>query len=935
MSSIVHRFRWLLTLALSLWQAMAMLAGTCDVGQLTRETGLSGLSANKIMFDKMGMVWIATSKGVDCFNGVEAELIPILEGNWTRDRQPSIFDICQSSVDQSIYCSTSTSVYRLGLDDNYFTLIAKGIKNGHLLCDGHQLYISDPKGLHIYRKGRLKEVEFSGDRNIHCMTLSPDGTVWMLTSDALCQYLPKEQRVERHDLRYVFPAGCNFNAMAIIRNKFYVGTTNYGLFLYDRFTGKAKAVKGVGKVITSITADRKGNVSVSTDGSGAYLIDGNSCKIVDHFYANQEDPFHLSTNAIYHYLRDDKGNNWFAQFHHGLIYSYYQWPLFHSYVYKNFDTSGMDVRSFFIDGKRRLIGTSAGLYIVDEQHGTLRLFNPSLFGGAHIFTGIVRYGNNYYVGTYDGGIYVINAETFALAPATAIMSVTGNAPVTTMATNGHRLWIGTMEGVVMMDDPDHFMWMNSLNSGLVRGSIVSIAFDAMGNTLLSSSAGLSIFNEGNRFVASNYFPKGFSQREQRLKLTVARDGNLYMANNNGIFYFSPHTKKFVSLSLPSGIASETCSALYADDYGFLWLVTEEGLFRLNKNCTQVQHFGYGEGLNSSLILSNGVKAIGDTLWVATSDGLMWMKHSDLVSWERQKRFHITLYDVRRNGQPLVGAQLRNINKIGAFTLRWNFISETFQAKALLNDFSKPEGRIYEYKIDDASWHLLRHGEEMSIDELFLGSHDFHVRLAGVPGTETTFTVHVVPSVAFIIEMVLLVLAIVLFFAWHNYHKSTKIMKHERDQIEDALIEMEHKEALLTEQQETAEETGEKYQQVKLTNEECADIVTRMRHYLETERAYTNPDLKRADISRALNAPVAKLSYVFTMYLKENYYEFVNHYRLEAFKQLISEGAYKQFTLTALSEQCGFKKTSFFTTFRKVEGMTPTEYLKRKNIKIGL
>lgn len=161
------------------------------------------------------------------------------------------------------------------------------------------------------------------------------------------------------------------------------------------------------------------------------------------------------------------------------------------------------------------------------------------------------------------------------------------------------------------------------------------------------------------------------------------------------------------------------------------------------------------------------------------------------------------------------------------------------------------------------------------------------------------------------------------------------MKHERDQIEDALIEMEHKEALLTEQQETAEETGGKYQQVKLTNEECADIVTRMRHYLEMERAYTNPDLKRADISRALNVPVAKLSYVFTMYLKENYYEFVNHYRLEAFKQLIAEGAYKQFTLTALSEQCGFKKTSFFTTFRKVEGMTPTEYLKRKNIKIGL
>lgn len=143
--------------------------------------------------------------------------------------------------------------------------------------------------------------------------------------------------------------------------------------------------------------------------------------------------------------------------------------------------------------------------------------------------------------------------------------------------------------------------------------------------------------------------------------------------------------------------------------------------------------------------------------------------------------------------------------------------------------------------------------------------------------------------------------------------------------------------LLAEQQEEAEEGsgGNKYQQVKMTDEECADIVRRMRHYLETEQAYVNSDLKRADLARVLHVPVAKLSYVFSMHLNENYYEFVNRYRLERFKQLIAEGAYKRFTLTALSEQCGFRKSSFFSTFRKVEGMTPTEYLKKQNIKIDI
>ena len=34
-----------------------------------------------------------------------------------------------------------------------------------------------------------------------------------------------------------------------------------------------------------------------------------------------------------------------------------------------------------------------------------------------------------------------------------------------------------------------------------------------------------------------------------------------------------------------------------------------------------------------------------------------------------------------------------------------------------------------------------------------------------------------------------------------------------------------------------------------------------------------------------------------------------------------------------AEKCGFKKSSFFSTFRRVEGMTPMEYLKKRNVKL--
>ena len=102
---------------------------------------------------------------------------------------------------------------------------------------------------------------------------------------------------------------------------------------------------------------------------------------------------------------------------------------------------------------------------------------------------------------------------------------------------------------------------------------------------------------------------------------------------------------------------------------------------------------------------------------------------------------------------------------------------------------------------------------------------------------------------------------------------------------------------------------------------------KMKDYIEKNRIYTDPDLKMSDLADHLGISSSKLSQVFNLYLKENWYDFINRYRLAEFKRLIAEGKDKQYTLLALSAKCGFKKSSFFTTFRKVEGMTPTEYLK--------
>ena len=209
----------------------------------------------------------------------------------------------------------------------------------------------------------------------------------------------------------------------------------------------------------------------------------------------------------------------------------------------------------------------------------------------------------------------------------------------------------------------------------------------------------------------------------------------------------------------------------------------------------------------------------------------------------------------------------------------------------------------------------------------LGDNRLEVRLASAEGTAVVYTITVLPSVWAVFEMILLVIALILLWLWWRYRKNTNVLLSERNEIEDVLVAMEEK----MQQEELRDEP--KYERVKIDEKECADIVRRMKEYIERERIYTNQDLKMKNLADVLHLSAPKLSQVFNLYLNENYYEFINRYRLQEFKRLIAAGEYKRYTITALSEQCGFKKSNFFATFRKMEGMTPAEYLKKKGVNL--
>ena len=97
--------------------------------------------------------------------------------------------------------------------------------------------------------------------------------------------------------------------------------------------------------------------------------------------------------------------------------------------------------------------------------------------------------------------------------------------------------------------------------------------------------------------------------------------------------------------------------------------------------------------------------------------------------------------------------------------------------------------------------------------------------------------------------------------------------------------------------------------------------------MEINKAYLNPDINLSDMAIQVNMSRTKLSEVINSGFNKNFNDFVNTYRVEAFKSMLKENKHKQLSLLGIAMDCGFNsKATFNRVFRKLTNTSPSEYL---------
>lgn len=90
--------------------------------------------------------------------------------------------------------------------------------------------------------------------------------------------------------------------------------------------------------------------------------------------------------------------------------------------------------------------------------------------------------------------------------------------------------------------------------------------------------------------------------------------------------------------------------------------------------------------------------------------------------------------------------------------------------------------------------------------------------------------------------------------------------------------------------------------------------------------YLQPDFNLAHLSVHTQIPVHHLSYYFREVKKQHFNDYRNQWRIDHAKNLIRKGRANEFTLETIGLQSGFSsRNTFLTTFKKVEGITPSTF----------
>lgn len=126
----------------------------------------------------------------------------------------------------------------------------------------------------------------------------------------------------------------------------------------------------------------------------------------------------------------------------------------------------------------------------------------------------------------------------------------------------------------------------------------------------------------------------------------------------------------------------------------------------------------------------------------------------------------------------------------------------------------------------------------------------------------------------------------------------------------------------------AQRSSVKYANSPLEEAEAVKLATRIEALMREEALHRNPLLTLKDLSQRARAPEHRVSQVLNAQIGENFFDFINRWRVDEAMRLLTADTRK--TILEVAFEVGFNaRSTFYKAFEKNVGMTPSEYRRQQ------
>lgn len=582
--------------------------------RLTIDDGLSQMTTECLFQDSYGYMWIGTRDGLNKYNGHDFEIYKYKEGKKNSISGNSITDI-KEDKNGDMWIGTTTGLNKIDRKTNEITQYLPN-KNGCNISnyrireiligeDGNVLVATDD-GLNKYDKDNDNFIRIYNSNNeeksltnqmVNTIVEDENGYYWVGTKEGLNQINKNTNEIIKHysnkDDKNSITSNHVYKLYVDNLGFLWVGTYYGYLSKIDlnngevtRYTNENTNIKG--GWIKDILRDSRGTVWIGTEMGFSRLDEENNS--LSTYKSKSYDQSSIISNDILGICEDKSGTIWIATLEGISLFN----P---DNEFNNYKNDPVNSNSF---SENKISG------IYEDNDGILWV--GTIYNGLNIFdrknNKVTRIDHN----KKDEGVNISN---------NLIRKITGI---------DNEIWIATEDGLDKYDKTTNITTKYKKKDGLICNDVRTLFIDSEGLLWIGTREGLNVSDRKGNFINYTEILKESGIVENKFSdIHEDKDGTIWLAGgaDNGLIKYDKTTnraKKYNSMSSDKGKSYDVIMSINSDDKGDIWIGTDKGLIKFNKESEKFVRYTESDGLANNFIYGVLLDENED-VWVSTNYGI--------------------------------------------------------------------------------------------------------------------------------------------------------------------------------------------------------------------------------------------------------------------------------------------------------------------------